>query len=456
MRKAIAILACLAVLFCAAGPARSGSPPLAISVAGNRLVDRQGNPVRLLGVNRSGTEFMCVGTFTSVFDNRLHPVDVSDTGGRFGIFDGPVDRASIRALKGWHANAVRISLNEDCWLGINGVSALTIPTTFSRCNNPQTLAAERPSANRQNVGENYRKAIIRFVKLLNRYGIYAIVDLHWNAPARFISCQQQPMADKDHAIDFWRSVAGALRNDPAVIFDMYNEPHLNSLPRECRGDGECVDDRDPWHCWYYGCRIRTQLGTDAKGNPVIRWWRTAGMRDLVEAVRAAGARQPIMLGGLSWAADLSQWQRYARRLPDAQLAAGFHSYCGQDSTDPAEAACRGTGPAQLDGASSPERRWSTIAALALHVPVVAGEFGEFDCRTTYTEPFMKWADRQGISYLGWAWKVAGGRQLCGVFPALLAAGSNDAFPFDASYYAARPNAYGAGLKRHLEALRPGP
>jgi endoglucanase len=463
VQKAIGILVFLAIVGCAGVPRAAesalrqaqgaGAPPLAVSVAGNRLVNRHGTPIRLLGVNRSGTEFMCVGSFTPVFDSGYRPVEVSNTGGRFGIFDGPVNQKAVRALASWHINAVRISLNEDCWLGINGVANLTTATTFSRCNNPRILAAERPDANRKNVGENYRAAIVRFVNLLNHNGIYAILDLHWNAPAHFISCQQQPMADADHAVDFWTSVARRFRDDPAVIFDMYNEPHLDSLSTKCRGSGECIADRDPWHCWYYGCRIRTQLATDAAGNPVYRWWRTAGMRDLVKAVRAAGARQPIMLGGLSWAADLSEWQRYARRLHDTQLIAAFHSYCGQDSSDPAEAACRGTGTAQLGGASSPERRWRTIATLAARVPVVAGEFGEFDCRTTYTKPFMNWADSKGISYLAWSWIVASPSPLCGVFPALLAARKGDSFPFEASYYAARPNAYGAGLKEHLDALR---
>jgi endoglucanase len=461
MWKTIIVLAALAFTASAAAPravapAHAGPSLLALSVAGNRLVDRRGHPIRLLGVNRSGSEFMCVGAYTSVFDRSYRPVDVSDIGGRFAIFHGPVDQAAIRALKSWHVNAVRISLNEDCWLGINGVSALAAAAPFGRCNTAPILAAERPAANRRNVGENYRRAIIRFVKALNRQRIYAILDLHWNAPAGFISCQQQPMADADHAVDFWTSLAHRLRDDPAVIFDLYNEPHLDSLPPHCRGTGECRRDHDAWHCWYYGCWIRTQLGTDAAGNPVYRWWRTAGMRDLVAAVRKAGARQPIMLGGLSWAADLSQWYRYARRLHDAQLVAAFHSYCGQDSTDPVQAACRGAGQAQLDGPSSPEKRWDAIAALALRVPVVAGEFGEFDCRTTYTKPFMQWADSKGISYLAWAWVVVSRPQLCGAFPALLRAGDGDAFPFTASYDAARPTRYGAGLKEHLAALRPQP
>ena len=57
--------------------------------------------MRLLGVNRSGAEYACVEE------------------GK--IFDGPTDWASIKAMKSWKINAVRVPLNESCWLGINGV-----------------------------------------------------------------------------------------------------------------------------------------------------------------------------------------------------------------------------------------------------------------------------------------------------------------------------------------------
>jgi hypothetical protein len=65
--------------------------------------------VRLLGVNRSGQEFKCIqqGSAGSL---------------GWGIFDGPTDLASVQAIASWHANAVRVPLNEDCWLGINGVN----------------------------------------------------------------------------------------------------------------------------------------------------------------------------------------------------------------------------------------------------------------------------------------------------------------------------------------------
>ena len=80
---------------------RRSSLALALIVSGNHLVNAAGHTVRLLGVDRSGLEYACVQGW--------------------GFSDGPVDAASISAMKTWGINAVRVPLNEDCWLGINGV-----------------------------------------------------------------------------------------------------------------------------------------------------------------------------------------------------------------------------------------------------------------------------------------------------------------------------------------------
>jgi aryl-phospho-beta-D-glucosidase BglC (GH1 family) len=132
------ILALAWLILPAADPAGAQVPP-ALHVQGNQLVDTNGKIVRLLGVNRSGSEYMCVQGF--------------------GIFDGTVDAAAIAAITAWHVNTVRVPLNEDCWLGINVSNAYT--------------------------GNAYQSAIIDFVQALNNAGVYVILELHWSArPAR--------------------------------------------------------------------------------------------------------------------------------------------------------------------------------------------------------------------------------------------------------------------------------
>lgn len=369
-----AVVFCFALLVSLSAQAASAgdaaAAPFAVHVRGNTLIDGAGNAVRLVGVDRSGSEYMCLSSG--------------------GIFDGPVGTAAIAAIRGWHANAVRIPLNEDCWLGIN-------------------LGAGHPDA-----GAAYRNAISGFVTRLNQSGMYAILDLHWNAPGKGVADGQRPMADADHAPAFWSSVAAAFKNRPAVVFDLYNEPYVGS-----------------WQCWRDGCTVTTD-GTS---------WRTAGMTALVAAVRKAGATQPIILGGLGYASDLSRWLQYAPADPlrwaktnpvrgEAQLVAGYHSYCGPPGTS-TPAACR-------SWLFSTQAQWPAVVRVAKTAPVVTGEFGEYDCATTYVEPFMAFADRNHLSYLGWAWNTYD----CGGFPALIAD------------YAGAPTRYGIGLKRHLAALMP--
>ena len=72
-----------------------------VRVSGNHLVDDSGRTIRLLGVDRSGLEYACVQGW--------------------GFIDGPSDAVSIAAMTSWGIDAVRVPLNEDCWLGINGV-----------------------------------------------------------------------------------------------------------------------------------------------------------------------------------------------------------------------------------------------------------------------------------------------------------------------------------------------
>ena len=87
------VLRIVALALCVS--AISSPPALGLSVSGNRLVDDSGGPIRLLGVSRSGSEYACAEGF--------------------GFFDGPTGMRSIRAMKRWGINAVRLPLNPDCW-----------------------------------------------------------------------------------------------------------------------------------------------------------------------------------------------------------------------------------------------------------------------------------------------------------------------------------------------------
>jgi len=325
------------------GSAQAG-PALSIAVSGNHFVNGDGQTIRLLGVDVPSTEYAC------------------DEG--WGYSSQPLTTATALAIASWHANAVRVPLNEDCWLGLNG----------------------QPSYGTQ---AGYQQAIESWVSDLNAAGLYVILDLHWSAPGTLNADGQRPMPD-DHSAAFWTSVASDFKDNPAVVFDVFNEPYSPAA----NGNSSLSVN---WSCWLDGgCSVpvANQNGTIDDNDT----YAAVGMQALVTAIRATGASQPILLGGLSYANDLSGWLTNEPTDPDNQLAASFHNYYGES----------------CDTVSC----WNTsIASVAKQVPVVTGEFDQgYDCAdppsgpsslTTFDESFMNWADTDGVSYLAWGWWVLG-------------------------------------------------
>jgi len=344
--------------------ASTSSPGTApqLHVFGNQLVSSTGQRTVLRGVDRSGTEFMCV-------QNR-------------GIFDGPSNAASIRAIKAHGFNAVRVPLNEACWNGDSYV-------------------------NRAYAGATYRKAVTGYVRRLNANGLVAIVDLHWTngtytGPASACSSAQavcqKPMPDAAGAVPFWRSVATTFKGNDAVVFDLFNEPYPEYADHNIPAAG--------WRCWLHG------------GNCVGFSYNVAGMQTMVNAVRSTGANNVLMLGGLTWSNDLTQWLSHKPVDPSNNLAASWHSY-------------------NFNGCST-KGCWNSQIAPVLHkVPVIAGEIGENDCAGSYVNRLMSWMDSHGGSYLAWTWNSDFN---CATGPGLITS------------YNGNPTGFGAAVEAHMKAI----
>lgn len=231
-------------------PVLPAADPPAVRVEGNQLVDGRGLPLRLLGVNRAGTEYACAQGW--------------------GIFDGASDLAIVERMAQWEINAVRVPLNEHCWLGVNGVT-----TALG--------------------GLLYQRAVREWVGLLHSRGIVAVLPLMWSDAGDELALSQERMANRDFSERFWVDVATTFGDDPGIVFELYGEPHDIS-----------------WDCWQFGC--------DDDGFPV------ASMQSLVDAVRSTGSTQPILVNGLRYANDVGE---LLVRMPDdplRQIGVGFHLY----------------------------------------------------------------------------------------------------------------------------------
>ncbi len=339
---------------------------LKVSVKGKRLVDARGKTVRLIGVNRSGSEYSCSG-------------DDGQGGHGYGFFEGPVSNRAIDAMKTWKVNAVALPLNEACWLG--GIGGL----------------------NQRFSGEAYQRAIEGYVNRLNAHGIYVVLRLSGAAPGdnaygAVPGDSEIPMADADHSLDFWRSVATRFAGNRAVIFHAFDEPHKVS-----------------WDCARSGC------STDAdgsEGEPVFGPYEAVGHQAIVDTIRGTGATQPIIVSGIDFAGQLDRWPEFVPADPLSSIVVGWNSFDYSGNL----------------GSSKPD-----LTALSRSYPVVVGGFGDTDCNSDYSNKLMKFADGKGISYLAWTWNTEA--DYGGCENALLG-------PRNSAYFSGHPSGFGKGVRRH--------
>ncbi len=204
-----------------------GRPPAPLHVDGRRLLDDHGAEVWLQGVN-------------------VPSLDWSNGG-------EAVLPSLVAAITVWKANVIRLPVSGGRWFG------------------------REPG--QQDGGTAYRALVAQAVRAASSRGAWLILDLH-----RF-------RAPTDADVEFWKSAAAAFKDDPAVVFGLFNEPHDIS-----------------WAVWRDGGDVtdRKQAGeTLAENKEAVTTFHSPGIQALVEAARGTGARNLILAGGLDWSYDLS-------------------------------------------------------------------------------------------------------------------------------------------------------
>ena len=218
---------------------------------------------------------------------------VCTAAGQPHVFQG-VDRPSLEwssmgenissddfsAMAGWHANVVRIALNQDFWLSTAALN-----------------------------DGNYSYQIDQAIFFAESAGLDVILDLHWSDRGDSTvttlggtndtagSSTQQQMADANSVV-FWSQVADKYKGDGHVFFELYNEPNGIS-----------------WDVWLNG-------GT-------VAGFTAVGMQKLYDTVRATGAQNLVIAGGTSWAFDLSGVAGH--RINGYNILYATHPYKSNDS-----------------------------------------------------------------------------------------------------------------------------
>lgn len=162
------------------------------------------------------------------------------------------------AIVDWHANIIRLPLSQDRWFG---------------------KAPEQKDG-----GASYRALVKQVVDRCASHRCYIMLELHWSDAGEWRKqIGQHSMPDKN-SLAFWRELAAVYKNQAAVLFDLYNEPY-------------CVS----WDVWLNGGPVTEKdrrTGAETK-------FEAVGMQALLDAVRATGANNVVVAGGLDWSYDMS-------------------------------------------------------------------------------------------------------------------------------------------------------
>jgi hypothetical protein len=212
--------------------AESSPMPLPLKVAGTQILNGKNEPVTLRGVNCASMEWANDG-------------------------QGHILQSVKVAIGDWHVNHIRLPLAQDRWFG--------------------------KAPEQKDEGKAYRALVKEVVDLCASKGVYIILDLHWSDVGEWGQNIGQHSMPDENSLAFWKDIAPVYANHPAVIYDLYNEPHDVT-----------------WDIWLNGGTVTdrpNRRGTTPKT------FRAVGMQKLLDAVRAAGAKNVIVAGGLNWAYD---------------------------------------------------------------------------------------------------------------------------------------------------------
>jgi hypothetical protein len=310
VRSLVAVGILATVLF----PCDVAGAPLALRVRKTQIENERGVPVLLRGVNAAGLEWSS--------DGEGHILDTIKT-----------------AIGDWRANVIRVPLAQDRWFG--------------------------KAPEQKDEVKAYRALVDRVVELCSSHDCYVILDLHWSDAGEWGRQIGQHVMPDLNSLEFWKSCASVYQNHPAVIFDLYNEPHDVS-----------------WDVWRSGGTVSEK----ATGRNPAKTFQAPGMQSMLDAVRSTGAKNVVIVGGLDWSYDMSGFLA-GNKLDDPDgngIIYANHAY-----------------PFKGD----PVDRWvAKMERAARELPIIVSEFGS-EPEGVRGVTGEQWVSRvvEALHAHGWSW-----------------------------------------------------
>ena len=297
------------------GELSNGLPCL--TTVGNRIVRADTKETVLLrGLNRSGLEY-------------------SEPDEQGFLSAAEISRSEIRTIvEGWGANIIRLPFNQD-WV-LHGRGGWT--------------------------ADAYRRALDQVIRWASGFGAYTLLDLQWLDADHIYGGDRNFVAPLPNmqSIELWDLLATRYRGEPAVLYDIFNEPHdrLSDDPYPLnREDG-------------------TVYPADRFCVTVAEWQPWA--RKLIAAIRDVNPDSLIFVGGTNWAYDL---RGMPMDIPHLVYSTHVYPVKGRD--------------------------WEqAFGHLASSLPVFAGEWGGAESDLKWGRRLASYFDSLQMGWAAWSWHNA--------------------------------------------------
>ena len=269
--------------------------------------------VLLRGLNRSGLEY-------------------SEPDDQGFLSAAEISRSEIRTIViEWGANIIRLPFNQD-W-ALRGRRSWTADT--------------------------YLRALDQVIRWTSGFGAYTLLDLQWLDADRSYGGNRNFVAPLPNmqSIELWNLLASRYRGEPAVLYDIFNEPH----------------DRLPDDPYPLNREDGTAYPADLYRVTMAEWQPWA--RKLIAAIRDVNPDSLIFVGGTDWGYDL-------RGMPMdiARLVYSTHVY-------------------PIRGSVWPE----AFGHLAAKVPLFAGEWGGAESDLKWGKKLVDYFDSLQMGWTAWSW-----------------------------------------------------
>ena len=258
-----------------------------IQVKGNKFVSaKDGSTVQIVGTNISGLET----------GRNWRWASFSNAGSAFW--------SKVLNWGGSGLNTVRLPLNEASWLNYTCYDSGTGASGG-------LYSAAGGGGYTPDPNNAYQATVKKAVADATAAGLYVILDLHWGSPNNaagqpLCPIGQPGFADADHSLTFWKQVADTFKANPAVMFELFNEPFGNndysdSVTGNNQPGPDAITLRD-------GGAFYPFVQQNNSNNNVIHTlsltWQVAGMQDMINTIRGEGATNVILSSPEWWAGEI--------------------------------------------------------------------------------------------------------------------------------------------------------